>query len=109
MAADGLYLESRQPFGRLVKRLWENTRYGSALPYGQVEEEDTFLTVLHEHVVPIVTEVMIPAAAEAARRGREWAGFVVWDGSGFAPWEEDVKTTRASVKFLSHGAANLPP
>jgi PRTRC genetic system protein A len=108
MGADGLYLETQQYFGGLVKLLWRSTRKFSPLPYGKVEERDDFLTVMGEHVMPIVSEVMIPAAARAAEEGREWAGFVVWNGSTFLPWEEEFKSSVGSVEFLSHGAANLP-
>jgi PRTRC genetic system protein A len=108
MGADGLYLETQQHWGSLVKLLWHSTRKFSPLPYGKVEEHDEFLTVMGEHVMPIVSEVMIPAAARAAEEDGEWAGFVVWDGSEFLPWEEEFKATVGSVEFLSHGAANLP-
>ena len=44
MGRDGLYLETVQPWGRLVRNLWVSQR---PLPYGDVEEVDTFQEVFH--------------------------------------------------------------
>lgn len=107
MAGDGLYLETKREWGGLVRKLWNCLRW-HALPYGAVEERDEFVFVLHEKVMPIVSGLMVPEAARYAQQGKEWAGFVVWDGSDFAPWMEDFDATRLSVDFLTHGAANLP-
>ena len=107
MAADGLYLETRTEWGGLVRKLWDCPRL-IPLPYGKVEEKDDFIVVLHDKVMPIVSGVMIPEAAKYAEQGKEWAGFVVWNGSDFVPWTEEFNATASAVDFLSQGAANLP-
>lgn len=107
MANDGLYLESRKKWGSLIKKLWNNPR-GVVFPYGSVAEQDDFITVLHENVMPIISGIMVPKAARLAERGKEWAGFVVWDGHTFIPWAEEMKVTQTSVKFSSHGVKDLP-
>ena len=108
MASDGLYLETRREWGGLVKRLWQLPKRFATLPYGEVQEKDDFRTVLYENVIPIISEVMVPKAAEYAEQNKEWAGFVVWDGAEFLPWDEEFKATGGSAKFVTHGAWNLP-
>jgi PRTRC genetic system protein A len=81
MAADGLYLETNQPWGRLIRRLWTLPRV-RPLPYGTVEEADDFLTVLQSHIMPAISTCMVKEAAIYARDGKEWAGLVIWDGEG---------------------------
>jgi PRTRC genetic system protein A len=107
MANDGLYLETRQPWGGLVKQLWDCQRH-PLLPYGRVQEEDYFHAVLHAEILPIIEEVMIPEAARFAEEGKEWGGFIVWNGSEFVPWIEDFTATKNHVRYNSHGAAALP-
>ncbi len=82
MAADGLYLETNQPWGRLVRCLWSLSRH-RPLPYGTVEGFDGFSSVLQHGILPIISVCMIKEAAEYAREGNEWAGLVVWDGEGY--------------------------
>lgn len=107
LGSDGLYLEAKKPFGSIVKRLWRSPRK-TPLPFGKVEERNDFSVVLEQRVLPIITDVMIPEAAKYAERDKEWAGFVVWDGSEFRPWLEQLSVGCAHVKFNTHGAANLP-
>lgn len=81
MAADGLYLETNQPWGRLIRRLWSLLRI-RPLPYGAVEEVDGFLPILQDHIMPVISDYMVKEAAAYARDKKEWAGLVVWDGEG---------------------------
>jgi PRTRC genetic system protein A len=81
MAADGLYLETNQPWGRLIRRLWSLSRI-RPLPYGEVEEVDEFLDILQDHIMPIISDCMVKEAAAYARDGKEWAGLAIWDGAG---------------------------
>lgn len=82
MAANGLYLESNQPWGRFIRRLWNLSRI-RPLPYGTVEEVDGFLTILQSHIMPVISTCMIKEAAAYARDGKEWAGLVILDGEGY--------------------------
>lgn len=81
MAADGLYLETNQPWGRLIRRLWSLSRV-RPLPYGIVEEVDGFLTILQSHIMSVISVCMIKEAAAYALDGKEWAGLVIWGGEG---------------------------
>ncbi|MDA8106108.1 MAG: DUF2016 domain-containing protein [Nitrospiraceae bacterium] len=81
MAADGLYLETNQPWGRLIRRLWSLSRI-RPLPYGSVEEVDEFHAILQDHIMPVISTHMVEDAAAYARDRKEWAGLAVWDGSG---------------------------
>ncbi len=81
MAADGLYLETNQPWGRLIRRLWSPSRI-QPLPYGTVHEVDGFLTILQSLIMPAISTCMVKEAASYARDGKEWAGLVIWDGEG---------------------------
>jgi PRTRC genetic system protein A len=81
MAADGLYLETNQPWGRLIRRIWSLSRI-RPLPYGAVKEEDGFLAALQDHIMPVISAYMVKEAAAYARDGKEWAGLVIWDGEG---------------------------
>ena len=81
MAADGLYLETNQPWGRLLRRLWSLSRI-RPLPYGAVEEVDEFHAILQDHIMPIISAYMVEEAAAYARDKKEWAGLAIWDGEG---------------------------
>lgn len=107
MAADDCYLETLTPWGHLVKLIMPNPRKVS-LPYGRVEEIDSFTDVLTSRVMPIVTGHMLTEAARYAEEEKEWAGFVVLNGNSFIPWHDDFKATGGSVKFTTDTAANLP-
>ncbi len=98
MARDGLYLETAQTWGRLVKRLWDAPR---PLPYGEVAEVDTFADILKEEAVRrIIRDRVIPAAAEFARLEREWAGFIGWhEADG---WYEFIPAEFASTSCAVH-------
>jgi PRTRC genetic system protein A len=78
MASDGLYLETRTPWGHLVEKLWNSPR---PLPYGEVEEVDTFEEAAREAMDAI--EEMKLDAADYAERDLEWAGWVVYGPKGF--------------------------
>ena len=106
MGADGLYIETRRPWGGLRRKLWDcSMRH---LPYGPLQEYDDFSAVLHERVMPIVSDVMVREAARYAEQRREWAGFVVWNGSEFLPWGVDFESAPLSVDFKGRGLCDLP-
>lgn len=107
MASDGLYLEALTPWGHFVKQLWDSLR-AVPLPYGQVEEVNDFVRVLNIDIMPIIEREMLEKAAEYAERGKEWAGFVVFDGENFRPWFEEFTATAYSVKFATNTIFNLP-
>ena len=58
MGKDGLYLETKQPWGSLIKKLWHSPRY---LPYGWVLEKDEFAEVLTEGDVSVGDELEVIA------------------------------------------------
>jgi PRTRC genetic system protein A len=96
MGADGVYLETNQPWGRLIRRLWSLSRI-RPLPYGEIEEVDGFFPVLQYHIMPIISAHIVKEAAEYAREGKEWAGLIVWDGRGssYLPVSFKASTFRA--------------
>lgn len=107
MASDGLYIETRVPFGSLVRRLWTLER-GVPLPYGDVSERDDFGFILRSRLLPLISETMLPAAALQAEKEEEWAGLIVWDGAEFVPWAAEFETGRDYAKSLDRGLADLP-
>ena len=91
MAQDGLYIETRQPWGHYRKLLWESPRH---LPYGTLEEVDTFSAALRESH-QIIFQDLIDEAAKLADQKKEWAGFIVWsetEGFHYLPLELTVLT-----------------
>ncbi len=98
MAKDGLYIEASQPWGRLIKRLWLAPR---PLPYGEVEEIDTFRDAID---AVSRSEIMVTIMKEAARYaevGREWMGLVLYDHESgeFLYRPLDFDSTRTSVDY----------
>ncbi len=98
MTRDGLYIEAVQRWGRLVRRLWTAPR---KLPYGEVEEIDTFKDALHAVFRPEIMDTIVEEAARCAERGREWIGWVLYDhASGkFFYRPLDFDSTRTSVDY----------
>lgn len=86
IGCNGLYLETMQPWGRLVKQMWQSDR---SLPYGEVEEIDEFYQVV-DSMWPIVESSVLPEAAKYARNNKEWAGGWIThtpDGLKYLPLE----------------------
>jgi len=78
MGHDGLYIETNQIWGRLVRKLWHSDRL---LPYGVVKEVDTFRDIVNS-IWPIMHEEVIPHAAEYAAKKIEWAGQIIYTPQG---------------------------
>ncbi len=102
MGKDGLYLETKQPWGSLIKKLWHSPRY---LPYGWVLEKDEFAEVLTE-AKEIIMDKIVPLAAKYAREGKEYAGFIAWHPSGYEYVPVEFTSTAASVKYKAPTAAS---
>ncbi len=99
MGADGLYVETSQPWGRLVKNLWCSPR---PLPYGRVEEIDEFRGLItHPDVTRMFAGEIREEAARYADCSLEWAGWVVWSESrGFRYQDLDIEQVAAdSIRF----------
>lgn len=98
MGKDGLYIEAVQHWGRLVRRLWTAPR---KLPYGEVEEIDTFRDALHAVFRPEIMATIIEEAARCAERGREWMGLVMYEQERreFLYRPLDFDSTRTSVDY----------
>lgn len=99
IASDGLYLETRCSWGGLVRKLWDCPRQLPPLPYGNIEERDDFLPILHKYVMPLFQEHMLEEAASYADSRKEWAGFIVWDSTAFVPLKLPYESTDVTVKF----------
>jgi PRTRC genetic system protein A len=98
MARDGLYIEAVQHWGRLIRRLWSAPR---PLPYGEIEEIDTFKDALQAVARSEIMGVIVEEAARCAERGREWIGWVFSDcESGELFYQPlDFDSTRTSVDY----------
>ncbi len=99
MARDGLFIETQQSFGRLVKQLWQSPR---PLPYGVVEEVDEFWPVLTACFDHIIGPEMFHDAAEYARSNREWCGYILCDegdSSAFYYHKNDFDSTVGSLYY----------
>jgi PRTRC genetic system protein A len=71
MAADGLWLETRQPWGRFRLPLWESP---VSLPYGSVKKMFCMESI-HDS---LIYECYKMALIKAYDR-KEWAGWITWD------------------------------
>ncbi|OPY06082.1 MAG: hypothetical protein A4E61_00095 [Syntrophorhabdus sp. PtaB.Bin184] len=96
MARGGIYIDTRQPFGRLRRGLWSSDR---DLPYGEVEEVDEFTVILRDpQVTAIFENVILPEAAAYARDNREWAGWIVrTEKEGYSYVALDFEASSARV------------
>lgn len=103
MGHNGLYIETNQVWGRLVRKLWHSERQ---FPYGLVEEIDTFRDIVNG-VWPIMHEEVIPHAAEYAATKTEWAGQIIYTPSGlrYLPlnFTSDEFKARYELPALSEG------
>ncbi|HNQ63118.1 MAG TPA: DUF2016 domain-containing protein [Smithellaceae bacterium] len=102
MGKDGLYLETKQPWGSLTRKLWEAPRY---LPYGWVLEEDGFAEVLAE-ATDVIKDTVVPLAAKYAREGKEYAGFIAWHPSGYEYVPVDFTSTLTNVMYKAPMTSN---
>ncbi len=92
MGRGGLYIETRPSWGHLVERLWKAPR---PLPYGEVQEVDTFDDAAREAMDAI--EEMKVDAADYADRDLEWAGWVVYGSRGFRYQRVKFQATATSA------------
>jgi PRTRC genetic system protein A len=98
MARDGLYIEANQPWGRLVKRMWPAPR---PLPYGEVEEIDTFRNAIDAVSRSEIMVRIMKEAAQYAESGKEWMGLVLYEQESgeFLYRPLDFESTRTSVDY----------
>jgi PRTRC genetic system protein A len=98
MARDGLYIEANQPWGRLVKRLWPAPR---PLPYGEVEEIDTFRNAIDAVSRSEIMVRVMKEAAQYAESGKEWMGLVLYEQESgeFLYRPLDFDSTQTSVDY----------
>lgn len=96
MARDGLYIETRQPWGELRHRLWKAPR---PLPYGEIEEVDRFAKAFRR-IPEDLLDCMIEEAEIWAEQFKEWAGWIVFrDGQfRYQPLEFEYQAETA-VKY----------
>jgi PRTRC genetic system protein A len=95
MAADGLYLETAQPFGRLVVKLWAAPR---ELPYGRVAEVDEFREVF-DRSLPIILSKAYPAAICFADQEKEWCGHIYYREGELLFQQPDFSATIDSADY----------
>lgn len=95
MGSAGLYIETMQRWGHLRKQLWHSER---KLPYGDVQEVDTFANIVTESW-PILHEDIIPAAAHYAEQGKEWAGQIVLGPQGLRYFPLNFISDKVEVTY----------
>lgn len=97
IAEDGLYIETKRVWGSLIKKLWHSDR---KLPYGRMEEVDTFIYAVRK-AQSIIQEEVIPIAAGFADNNQEWAGQIVYTTKGFKylPVEFEATSVKASYEL----------
>jgi len=98
----GLYLETRQRWGRLVRMLWQSDRN---LPYGDVEEIDEFQAVL-DKIWPIIEDEMVSDAIDYVRQDKEWFGYIILTPDGYKYYPVKFKSTAGSARYER---PKLPP
>jgi PRTRC genetic system protein A len=87
MANDGLYIETVQPWGRIVSNLWQS--HPRTLPYGKVQEYDSFAAIFaRPDVRQILSGVVREEAARYADSDLEWASWVIWSREGGFRYQE---------------------
>ena len=97
MAKNGLYLETNPPWGHLVEQLWESPR---ELPYGVVEERDTFKEVIvNTDVLEIIRDEILPVAVDYALRRKEWAGWIIRQNGNYSFMPLNIDASRESVRY----------
>lgn len=100
MGQGGLYIETRQPWGHLIEKLWESPR---PLPYGKVDEVDTFEDAFSECLDHL--RGLLPEAEGYAADDLEWAAWIIHD-------EHDGNFTPVRLRDLYRSAvrirSNLP-
>lgn len=97
MAKNGLYLEANPPWGHLIEQVWESPR---ELPYGIVEERDTFKEVIvNADVLEIIRDEILPAAVAYALRGKEWAGWIIRQNGKFSYMPLNIAASGESVRY----------
>lgn len=102
MAKDGLYIDTRQPWGSLTIRLWKSPR---ELPYGRAEEKDDFEERLREGI-KIIENQIIREIEEHAEKGLEWAGIIIWSkDKGMQYYPLSFIATPSDVHYIK---PNLP-
>lgn len=95
MGEQGLFLETRLAWGGMCMMLWP-----SPVPqtqFGRVTEYDDFIDVLRDQICPIIESEMVPAAAEQAKAGKEWAGWIMHHEGAFFAYTLDQSATGGSV------------
>jgi PRTRC genetic system protein A len=100
MGNDGLYIETVQPWGRIVANLWQS--YPRTLPYGKAQEYDSFAAIFaRPDVRQILSGVVYEEAARYADSDLEWAGWVIWSREGGFRYQELSlqETTISRVKL----------
>jgi PRTRC genetic system protein A len=75
MGRQGLFLDTRMPFGAYRRLLWESPV--SMDHCGEIVEIDEFTPLLKGSLLSIVISEMLEPAADAARERKEWAGCIV--------------------------------
>ncbi len=95
MAKDGLWIETRTPWGEFIKRIFESPRI---LPYGSVAEK----TELLSGPIPMrLQEQFVNQANASSQRGLETAAWIIW--SAEQGWEylqlDILERTSGSVAF----------
>jgi PRTRC genetic system protein A len=95
MGHDGLYIETCQIWGCLVRKLWHSERQ---LPYGVVEEVDTFRDIVNS-IWPIMHEEVIPHAARYAANKTEWAGQIIYTSEGLKYLPLDFTSSGLNARY----------
>ena len=97
MAKNGLYLETNPPWGHLIEQLWESPR---ELPYGVVEERDTFKEVIvNTNVLEIIRDEILPVAVDYALRKKEWAGWIIRQNGNYSFMPLNIDASGESVRY----------
>lgn len=95
MAFDGLWVEAKVPWGHFRLPLWKSLR---PLPYGEAE----YIYRLESGQLPLsLLDRSIEVARDKAKKGLEWAGWIVWGAfDGYRLVEPTViKESSSSVSY----------
>lgn len=79
MADDGVYIETCQLWGKIIRQLWSSPR---KLPYGSIVERNDLQTAIAQ-VEGFVATDLIEKMAENAKVGMEWAGWITYKKPDF--------------------------
>ena len=95
MSEDGLYLDTKQQWGSLTRKLWEPP---VPLPYGKVQQQDSLFAAVLECLRIVQTE-MVDDIVSFAQQDLEWFASIGWENGRFFVMPTVFNASSAEVTY----------